>query len=337
MVHFKGGIKMVKKKVKIFEFVLIMTIFFICLFSIGLKSFLHKNDKNLNNLKISIENEWKENIHADLTYIQDNLQKSINDNTISSSDDGAITKIVLDHLSLNNKDYIKSFSIINIGYSKNDGKIDMNLFMNDNDKFSKESIDDITNQFKHICIDNISSEELQKNINEIAFNISEKYDIEYKNVKDFIINSLFEKNKMLFSTSENKFQDNDGTVWLETITIPNGELGFKNEPEIRNNEPNLLYKKILIIACIDSNVIMQPFNDHCRDMKYLIYIIYFSFSLIMILFMIITFSYFIKIIKSINGGKDSIGGGDSANVCKSIRSIFNNNVCINDNGIRKSR
>ena len=335
-----------KKRLRVFEFITLGFTLIIFVFLFSFKMFLIRSETNKYTLKSSIEREWQENIESDLKYIQNYLEDATNKNELDLNDSEAISENVLDHLSLQNKHYIKSFDVINLGYMVN--KSNSNLEVLTNDKFNDEQKEYFNNKYKTKLDLNKSIKEIERQINEISDDMSNKFNLEKNVVKQIIIDSILEENKVLLSTSKNNYlgeiideiKSTDAygfntfvkdDVWIETLSVPEGQLGFNNEPRYKNGSENLSYRKIVLIATIDSNIIMQPYNNHIRDMKKLENCTYILFIFVVISTMAFTCYQFYHMIKKYN----SLGGDtNAADISKHFSSISNSMLRIPYFGIR---
>ena len=309
-----------KKRLIVFKIVTLIFTLIIFGFLFSFKVFLVKSETSKLALKTSIEEEWQVNIESDLKYIRSYLENVVNKNEIDINDSEAISENVLEHLSLQNKQYIKSLDVVNLGYMVNKSNSDLELLTND--VLTDEQKEYLENKCKNTIDPNKDIKNIEKQINEISYDLSKQFNLEKEIVKQIIINSILEKNKILLSTSENnhleeiiddiKRSDTFGfknfvkdDLWIETISVPEGRLGFDNEPKYKNGSENLSYRKIVLIATIDSNIIMKPYNDHIRDIKNLENCIYTLFIFVTMSTTFFACYQFYHMLKKYNSGGDT--------------------------------
>lgn len=334
-----------KKRIRNFEILTLLFTLFICIFLFTLKVFINKSETNLVSLKTSIEQEWQENIKSDLSYIQDYLEDGISNGNINIQDDNAITNLVLDHLSLKNKPYIKNFDLINLGYSLNDNIIDLNL------SIQNDSLNDEERQYiKEKCSTSLniskSNNEIEKQIEEISIDVANKFNIDYYTIREILINSIFEKDKILFSTSSNTFNEEDinelrktntynfknsigNDIWIESLSVPSGNLGFENEPLYKNEKENLSYKKIVLVATIDSKLLMEPYVTHENDIRNFKLFMFSLLTVVIVVTAIFACAQFVHLLKKYN-----VGGDTNAEISRCDCSFISIMLRIYNNGVR---
>lgn len=245
----------------------------------------------------AVEEMLKEDIYDGLKQIQIGLTKAINNGSISLSSDKDISEWVMDHNSFKNSDKIKEFSLVNIGYSISDLD-EIKEVVNSSDKIPDELKELICNDFNKIDLNDTDT--LIQIIGEKSIEYSKAYDISLNTIKDILFDAIFENNKTLFSTTNSIDVDEGDIIWIESITIPSGSIGFNDEPSIENDQPNYSYKKLVVSVSVDSTTLMKSYNIQTASINSLVDIISNIVIFIMVATTVLCFSVAMIFIYKIN-------------------------------------
>lgn len=334
-----------KTKIKLFKIFTTFFIIMILIFSLSLHIFASRADTNLKQIKETIETESQKNIKTDLESMKSDFEIAISNNEIDMNNDEQITDWVLNHLSIKNKDYLKNFDLVNLGYSLNDNNvIDYSILDNyDLPEDAKSYIKEVCK--KELVLIDKTNEEIENEIIKISNKIVYKYNFGREDAVRIITDMVFQKGKLLFSTNNNElplsldelisikdytFVNNGGdNVWVESISIPSGTLGFDNQPIYKNNIENLSYKKILFIVTIDSNIVMNPYNNYLKSYNYIKWILITITCILLFMVLLFSMKQFYEILIKYNEGGDT-----NAKDLRINNFIFNKLLRIDDIGIK---
>lgn len=318
-------------KFKVLSFIFILTT---CIITMWLNNIEDTIRTEIANLQISIEDSWKDAARSNLTYLKYELEAAINSNEIDEADDNQITQWVINHSLFKDSKYLKGLSVINIGYSSLDDVMNLKMKLsdsNDIDKDLKNSI--LYNSDELLNIKGKTDDEKKDLIYKFATKLclnNPTYDSE--TIRAILMNIVFEKDKVLFSTNDDiKYDKNktsyeigtgDNRIWVESVLIPSGTTGFNSEPIFKNNKDNISYKKIIIAVAMDRNIIMLPYETHLVQLNYLLFIANSLIVIIMLISIVFLFISFRRILNKYNnmGGDTNAEGFRS--VCACINSVL---------------
>ena len=228
------------------------------------------------NLTKKIEEEWRSNTKRYLEGIQTNLEFAVHTDHLNIDDDDDIYRWITDHTEvLFTDNEIENVSVISLGYSVNKDSVELNIDL-DTQKLLPDDIKDEFETAYKVLVNNlenneVSSKTLNNEIDSIAKKISEACDLPHASIKSIIIKNLLESNKVIFSLHDigNEVNPYDCSysyknkeekeIWVESVLIPDGVLGFNNEAPYVNGEENLNYKKILVTIAVPSDSILKPY------------------------------------------------------------------------------
>lgn len=319
------------KKIKIITFICTLLA---CVITIYLNIIMDKLKGDLGNLQTSIESSWKDATHNVLLDLKYQLESEVASNDVDINDDEKISSWILSHSFFKDSEHIKSFSVINMGYSVVNNGIDLKMVIKDSNNIDNDLKQDINYQIDESfnIDDDRSVENVEKQIDNIATKISKNNsDYPYESIKKLLEQTLFEKDKVILSTSDNVYYDKDKMsyeitdgdkkLWVESILIPNGAIGFNNEPMLKNNKDNHSYKKVIVAVAMDADAIMMPYRDYITHLNNLILIS----NILIVVIMVISISFliisFIKILQKYNIGGDT-NAENNRNICTIISSVL---------------
>ena len=254
------------RHVQIIILVSLLSIYSLCGYLLVCNRELENNQANLTD---TVQSMLKDDIRDGLNEIQIGLNDAISSGEVSLSSDKQITDWVMSHNSFKHNDKIQGISLVNIGYSAADYN-SMKGVINGSD-LSNEIKDEINNEFKTIDTD-IDVNLLIEKIEVKSIELSEKYNMDLDNIRNTVLESVFTNNKILFSTT-NYISDNNkmsyvinddehgSLIWVESISIPDGSIGFNDEPKILNNQPNYEFKKLILTVTVDATKVMEPYQE----------------------------------------------------------------------------
>lgn len=295
----------------------------VCVFSFSLDKLIVSTTDNVYNLQNVIEETHKREIKNGLISLRSNLQNAIYKNNLNPNNDDEITDWVLNHSNLLSNKYIEKISLVNLGYSAETDKLDMSILLQDVDNLSQDVKNDMIKYSEHINdVDNtLSNGEIVKYIDRMCKEISCKYNMKNCGIRDILLDTLFVKDKVLFSTDDNTITYNNDKYWTESIVIPDGSLGFNNEPVYKNNRENLEYRKIIITVIIDISEVMTPYDQHMKNLNRLCNAANFLLIVLSIGTILFLCINFISILKKYNVGGDT-NAEDNRSVCAYINSVL---------------
>lgn len=290
----------------------LQVIIFISLLSIySLCGYLLLCNKELSNRQVSltetVQTMLKEDIHDILNVIKVDLNEAINNGEVSLSSDDEITDWVISHNSFNYNEKIKGISLINIGYSTNNFNNIEEVLSDSN--LSIEVKEEIYDEFKNInCND---TKTLINQIEQKSIELSEKYNVSSDIIRNIILESTFTSNKVLFSTNTYDIDntnmsyvinddETDTIIWVESISIPDGNMGFNDEPMILNDQPNYNYKKLILSVTVDATKIMEPYKEKSQVIATISNIISYTIIIIIIITTVLVFSTVMILISKLN-------------------------------------
>lgn len=322
-----------KSKINRFKFISLLFTILVCLFSLSLNRLIINTNDNINELRSTIEEGWKRDIHFNLINLKNNLEDAIIAGDVNLYDDDSISEWVLTHSTFKDNENILKVSLINIGYSTVSSQISMHITI-ENSSLSEDIKNELIKYSDSITEDNLySNEKVLEMINTWSLDISSKYNISFESIQSILKNALFVKDKVLFSTDSTTYQCSDNSpYWIESLMIPDGSLGFNNEPIIKNNTDNLNYKKIIVTVVLNKESLMQPYNRHINNLTSLCT----TTQLLLIVLSIGTILYLcINFIGILN--KYNVGGDTNAEYNRNVYSHINSMLRVNGVRIKQIR
>lgn len=316
-------------KQQAYRFKILSTLFtiIVIIFSINIDHIVSVADSNVKGMYEAVVDDYGQRAIDDLESIRTGLENAVYSNEVNLYDDDAITDWVLEHSTLNSN--IEQISLINIGYSTTDDKMDLIIKIQDNPELSNNIKNDIIKYTESIDLNNITNDEMNNYIQDISKQISSTYDIDYDKIHSILTNSLFVKDKVLFNTNYGIDTNNDGDkYWTESIVIPDGYLGFNNEPQYKNDGQNYSYKKIVITAVLNKDRILEPYNNYRTDLSNLAKTI----SVLLIILVLIAITYLFMSFLHILNKYNNIGGDTNAE--NNRHNNININRLLRVNGVR---
>lgn len=322
-----------KSKINRFKFISLLFTILVCLFSLSLNRLIVNTNDNINELRGTIEEGWKRDIHFNLINLKNNLEDAIIAGDVNLYDDDSISKWVLTHSIFKDNENILKVSLINIGYSTVNSQLAMHITI-ENSTLSQEIKKELIRYSNQIIEKNLqSNEKVLEMIDTWSSDISSNYDISFESVQSILKNALFVKDKVLFSTDSTFYQcSDDSPYWIESLMIPDGSLGFNSEPLIKNDTENLNYKKIIVTVVLDKEALMQPYNRHINNLRSLCE----TSQLLLIVLSIGTILYLcINFIGILN--KYNVGGDTNAEYSRNVYSHINSMLRVNGVRIKQIR
>lgn len=269
------------KKSKIKSNFILLSVFLFLLILIFISGTVYTTlNSAVNNMTNSVELQSRSNARELLDFIEIQLEKDIDENKVNVNKpeeiENWINKILTNSNTINK---YKNISLLRISIDNNKfkGKIiwlsnPINNSINELSDYNEIIINQnkAKKYFKNNAITNYS--EIADNTNLVNTLIDNKI-IRFKNPNE-VQKSL---NKMFngYSSSEN-----DNYIWeennsendkdlVEWVSLPSGNNGFYNESKISNEKLNPKYSKISIIAFVDYNYIMKPYEKTINDYNFI--------------------------------------------------------------------
>lgn len=299
-----------KKHIKKYTFTLLLLCIFVLISTVSLYYNYQQQEKEIEEMSDNYEKEWRKECNKYLQGVKNQLEYSINDGTLNPYNDKDIKQWFISNMELlkitdNN---IDDFRVICIGstITNNTKKLHQLLLDYDiNDKDLENNLNNkISNILNSVNENSISNADINTMIEEATNEIVEDTNLDYNKIKDILQKSLFSKNKLLFSINDSikdnnyeelnySYKNKQGDIiWVESLVIPEGALGFDSEPAVIDGKLNVNYKKIQISLAINSSSFMQTqtkcFNNYYSIFKLssnlLICIIIVSIVVIVIIF-----------------------------------------------------
>jgi hypothetical protein len=326
------------KKIKIITFIFTLLA---CIITVYLNILIDDVKGDLGNLQTSIESSWKDAAHNVLLDLRYQLESEVASNDVDINDDEKISSWILSHSFFKDSEHVKSFSVINMGYSVVNNGVDLKMVIRNSNDIDNDLKQDINYQIdESFNINDKSVESIEKQIDNIATKISKNNsDYPYESIKKLLEQTLFEKEKVILSTSNDVYYDKDKMsyeicdgnkkLWVESIMIPNGAIGFNNEPMLKNNKDNHSYKKVIVAVAMDADAIMMPYRsyiDHLNNLLVLANVLNIIIMVISISFLVISF---IRILQKYN-----IGGDTNAENNRNFYTIISSVLRVNGVGIK---
>lgn len=299
-----------KKHIKKYTFILLLLCIFVLISTISLYYNYQQQEREIEEMTDNYEKKWRKECNKYLQGVKNQLEYSINDGTLNPYNDTDIKQWFtsnMELLKITDKN-IDDFRVVCIGSSITDNTHKLHQLLLDYGINDKDLEDNLNNKISIILNsvneDGISNSDINAMIENTTIEITKDTDLDYYKIKDILQKSLFTKNKLLFSIN-NSVKENDrselnysyqnkqgDTIWVESLVIPEGALGFDNEPAVFNGVENINYKKIQISLAINSSSFMETqtecFNNYYSIFKLssnlLICIIVVSIVVIVIIF-----------------------------------------------------
>ena len=261
------------------------------------------------NLTETIQSMLKDDIHNVLNGIRIELNDAISRGEVSITSDEEITDWVISHNSFKHNDKIEGISLVNIGYSTTDYNTIKGAI--NNSDLTDEIKYEINEEFKDIDTDTDVNLLIEK-IETESIELSKKYNVSLDNIKNTILESVFVNNKILFSTNNYVINNEDemsyvinddengNLIWVESISIPEGSIGFNDEPQIINNQPNYEYKKLVITVSVNANKVMEPYQSKSKIVSNITSIISQIVIFIIIMTIVLCFGTVMLLISKLN-------------------------------------
>lgn len=274
------------KKTKRNIILIFLLTLFICISSMVLMCVFTKIDDNSEQLSNSIETQWRAYTRVILSEFESELLEEINSSELDPYNDDELNSWIVDNLPfLKKSGMIDNFAIMNIGYKLRDKSMNLELsFLNNSDTLAKDRIEQ---SYKSILSD-INGKDIKyviQRITEEAQRInSEIQYISVKEIKDLYIEALLLNNEGVgssnMSISELDDMHDSDKYWTESITIPNGILGFDSQPPYINNEANPIYRKVVVYVSVDKDTIMSEYDILANNTNELV-----NISIVILVFM----------------------------------------------------
>lgn len=256
---------MKSKRTKSILFVLVFLVTICIISTTSIINVLNNREKFISNIKNTEENNWRMNTQVYLNKIQNELLNQSNKSLYENNDE--IKNWLTHNNELNSLD--GSIKIESIQYSINE-ESEFKLKEKLHSKYTQEFNDQILNEYYNIIDSNVTSiSDLSILIEKSAYKLYEisNYKVTYDEIKNLLNSTIIKSETVLFSSGEYadlslSYIDNNDTIkspknndelWVESILIPDGVLGFMDEPQYVNGHENTKFKKIKIIVIKNSN------------------------------------------------------------------------------------
>lgn len=267
--------KKIKKSIMLLTTLLmVVTISSVCLIHATKNEFEETKE-----LTKKIEQEWRLSTQRHLEAIQNNLENAVYTKDLDIDDDDAVYRWITNHLEgLYSDDKIENISVISLGYSINKNNVELNIDLDTQKLLSDEVLDEFETDYKILVEDlesnTVSKQSLNAQIDSIAKKISYTCNLSQSNIKSIIVRNLLETNKVIFSlhniSNEIKpydysysYKNEKGDIiWVESVLIPDGVLGFNNEAPFVNGTENANYKKLLVTIAVPSSSVLEPYSNY---------------------------------------------------------------------------
>ena len=281
----------------------------ICISSLVLMSGFNTIQKNSEQLSKSIETQWRSYTQVILEGFEGEMLEAINTNNLNPYDDEELNTWVMRNLPfLKNKGFIDNFAIVNIGYTVRDTYLDLELSVLNTDSDTENIIKDA---YKSILKDVYDKDVpyILKRIDEESVRLHQVIPfISTATIRQLYIEALMLDDTLSSTTSVYDInQLNSDACWTESISIPNGILGFNSEPPYINNEKNPIYRKVSIYVSINKDDIMSNYDTYNNSTRHLAN---FSMCLLLVIFIVSIIAIAILFINTINKN----GGVYDANI-----------------------
>ena len=270
------------KKIKNYIIISVILLLLIPFFSAFILNTLNKQEATLNELNSDVEDQWRSDIHEYLLSIQNDLQTNVTNGQINPYDDIQIKEWITDNVKLTkiNNNNIESFDVISLGntyhiYELTTLKptlIEYGLSIEESNLIINTELNDMVNNINKNA--SITNEIIDIEALRTSKIISSKYNISFEDIYSIIKKAFFDYNNVLMSNKmENvnfddknlsfDYNDNEGKkIWVESVLIPDGILGFDDQPQTENGMTNIKYKKIMISISINSTRLLEKNNYH---------------------------------------------------------------------------
>lgn len=297
---------------------LILTIV-ICITSFILMNTSLKINDNSKQLSASIETQWRDYTKSILQDLEKKILFSINGGELDPFNEKELNDYVIDNLPLSTDGVVvNNFAIVNIGYKVRDQSLDLQL------NFLEGRLDEgneqtILNSYNSILQDIHTKgiPEIMSRINEESEQLSKQFNYISSDVfkKMFMDATLFDEN--IVSTSNVKLDQIEEIYkedcWTESIVIPNGILGFNEEPPYLNNQKNPMYKKVAIYVSVDKDRIMEDYLIYQNNTEKLVNLSICLLVLMTVFCIFIIAILFVNVIKMNGGVYDAAYSNESCN------------------------
>lgn len=280
----------------------------ICISSFVLMNVSVKISENSEHLSQSMEEQWRSYTKSLLQDLEKKILTAVDNNEVDPYDEKALNEWVVSNLPFMNTDgMINNFAIVNLGYRIRDQALDLQLNFLEG-KLDEGSKNAILSSYNSL-LQNIHDKNIEyivSRINEESVQLSKQFTYINSDVfkKMFMDAILLDDN--IVGTSNVKLNQieeiyKDDSCWTESIVIPNGILGFNEEPPYINNQKNPMYKKIAIYVSVDKNVIMENYMSYHNNTKQLVDLSIYLLILMSVFCIFVIAILFVSVIKA-NGG-----------------------------------
>lgn len=290
---------------------------FATLCAVSISSLEEKNAKSVELFQTSIENQWRTFAKSAINTFESELLEAVSKNEVDPLNRNSINKWVTENISMiNNDELIADFAIVDIGYSIKDRKnikLDLSIIDNQLDEKSKTYIENQFNSLLECINESTKMNELIQKIDAISKNISsETKIIDYEGIKKILLSSFLTSGDIISGNYLDITSDSDDKL-TEIIYIPNGILGFNDEPAYIYNEENMLYKKLAVYVSINKSNLIKYFDSYLTYFNSIILIFKIMLSISFIITIaIMIYIFYVALIST--GGDKNVGDNENTNV-----------------------
>lgn len=299
--------------------------------------------ENMENMVDQVHNDWRSNTRAYLKDLQIKLEKAISKGEINPYNDKEIENWITNNADiLTMESSLYDFKVLSLGYSIREKNVmNIDVLLNEADLTDKHMNELFRTQFQTIS-NGIGEKDNATVIEEIEC-ISREIDkdgaLPYETARDILIKFVMDKDGIIFSIDNGMYDTpsigkesysikntNDEEIWIETVVIPEGLLGFDNQPPYVDGEENIHYKKLSIAISTKAESVLAPYREYTSTNSRIV-----TLSLCLLTIMTISSSIIIAIsfkntlkLNRLDGEKNAVETDRDSSNCG------NSQFCCND-------
>ena len=272
----------IKKRIRRVTQLLGILFILVSILSYSVLSMISNNKQTINNITNQVYANWEKSTNTYLNLVKTKFELALNNNQFDINDNGSIQRWLTNNMNLmdmKNINHMDEISVLCIGYTLNTDFSNLENALKEKGIYTEDIYNNIKCELQDLVLVYREAENTQFliDVSSSAEKVAKLNNLEYNTVKDIYVEILLNKNTVLMSSNGISIEDlldedsyelkelKNGNLWTETVVIPEGSLGFNNEPPYINNEENVKYKKIAITVSANSEDVLNNYNYYIKE------------------------------------------------------------------------